>query len=65
MSLGDYLTGLGWFALSTGPVAGTTALIARRRLRALSGAPLGLAIFALAVALLMTVHLVPLALGVL
>ena len=65
MSLGDYMTGLGWFALTGGSVAATTALVASRQLRPLRGAPRGLAIFVVAVAALVVVHLVPLMLGAL
>lgn len=65
MSLGDYLTGLGWFVLSTAPVAAGTALVARRRLRDLTGAPRGLALFVVALALLLAEHMIPLALGIL
>ena len=65
MSLGDYMTGLGWFALTGGSVAATTTLVASRQLRPLRGAPRGLAIFVVAVAALVVVHLVPLMLGAL
>jgi hypothetical protein len=63
--LGDYLAGVAWLGLSLGTVAVATALVARRRLAGLTGEVRLLAVFLVAIAALVGIHLLPLLLGVL
>lgn len=65
MPLGDYLVGLAFFLVTWGAVGAATALVLRRRLGAVLGAPRAVAAGVVATAGLLAVHLVPLALGVL
>lgn len=59
MSAGEYLTGLGYFAVTLGAVLAATALIVRRFLPHLRGADLALAFAVVATAGLIGVHLAP------
>jgi hypothetical protein len=65
MSAGDYLIGLLFFAVTVGACLGAAAIVVRRRLSHLVGAPLVLAYGLVATVVLIGVHLVPGALGVL
>jgi hypothetical protein len=65
MPLGDYLSGLAWFCAMLATVAATTIVVDRRWLRSLAGEVRILAIFLVATAALVVVHLLPLILGVL
>ena len=59
MSAGEYLTGLGYFAVTFGAVFAATALIVRSRLSHLSGADLVVAFSVVATAGLIGVHMAP------
>src|SRR4051794_40637687 len=59
MSAGDYLIGLLFFAVTLGASLACAAVIARRRLGHLTGAPLVLAYGTLATLVLVGVHLLP------
>jgi hypothetical protein len=65
MPLQDFLAGAALFAVMLAAVGAATALIVRRRLRHLDALETGLASVVIATALLIAVHLLPLALGVL
>src|SRR5215210_1791921 len=65
MPLADYLIGLAFLVGTLGAVGVAAALVARRRLPSLRGAPRALAYLLLASAGVLAVHLLPGALGLL
>src|SRR3954452_25280129 len=65
MPAGDYLIGLLFFAVTLGASLGAAAVVVRRRLRQLGGAPLVVAYGLVATGVLIGVHLLPGIFGVL
>src|SRR4051812_8461774 len=65
MSAGEYFIGLLFFAVTLGGSLGAAAVVVRRRLRHLGGAPLVLAYGLVATVVLIGVHLLPGIFGVL
>src|SRR4051794_40272677 len=65
MSTADYLGGLAWFVPMLAGTLGGTAILVRKRLPHLAGAPLAVSFALIATGALLAVHIVPGALGIL